>query len=366
VRAHAKKHKRNILLSLFPPPKFLAMPAVGVDISDCSIKAVELAERHTGQALKRFSNYKLDGGIVTGGQIKDEVRLGEILMKLQKDYGATFVRAALPEQQAYVFETQVAAASDEEQIAQQLEFKLEENVPLSPREVIIGYDILETHKRKDAEEMTLTVTAYPRAEAERYIAAFETAGLTPLSLEIESQAIARAVVPEDDAASYLVVDFGETRTGLMIVTKGLLALTSTLEVPGHKLTDAIKAHGASGEEVVRVKNEEGIRSSSNTELRSALVTVVSDLTVGIVRHFNYWNSRMEEEQTHEKIKKVILCGGNANLAGLPEYVAAELQVLVERANVWTNTFSFEETIPDMPAAEALSYATAIGLALRKS
>ena len=62
--------------------------------------------------------------------------------------------------------------------------------------------------------------------------------------------------------------------------------------------------------------------------------------------------------------KIILCGGSANLAGLPEYLSSNMNIVVEVANVWANTFSLNDIVPDISQPQSLSYATTVGLALK--
>jgi type IV pilus assembly protein PilM len=358
--------KPHAFLAFFPPPTYLTMPAVGIDISDRTMKFVELSRTSDGLVPTRFGDRPLEEGIIADGKILDGKRLEAALTALRREFKFAFVRASLPEQQAYVFQIEAPLVKDEEQLIQTIEFKLEENIPLSPGEVILGYDVLGV--KKSADNLDVTVTAYPRENAQRYIEALEGAGLMPLSLEIESQAIARSVISEGDTDTYLIVDFGETRTGIAIVSRGLLAFTSTVDVRGRDLTEAImKGCDAEGSEVARIKNEVGIRRSSgeHQELSESLSRVVSSLTDELERHHTYWNTNAQKE-VHDRIKKVLLCGGNANLAGLSEYVASRLRVPTERANVWVNAFSFDRKVPSIPLEASLSYATAIGLALHRN
>lgn len=356
--------KPHTFLSFFPPPTYLTMPSVGIDISDRTMKFVELSHTSDGEIPVRFGDRALEEGIITDGKILDGERLKEALTALRNEFKFSFVRASLPEQQAYVFQTNVPLAPDEEQLIQTIEFKLEENIPLPPDEVILGYDVLGI--KKQDKNMEVAVTAYPRENAKRYIESLEGAHLTPLSLEIESQAIARAVIAKNDLDTYLIVDFGETRTGIAIVSRGLLAFTSTVEVRGHDLTNAVMENcSVEKDEVARIKNEIGLRGhGKNKQFAEVLSSVVSNFTDELERHYTYWNAHTSDESDH--IKKIILCGGNANLAGLPGYVASHLHVPVERANVWVNAFSFEERVPEIPFEESLSYATAVGLALHRN
>ena len=86
------------------------------------------------------------------------------------------------------------------------------------------------------------------------------------------------------------------------------------------------------------------------------------------QHFGYWCIYLgfaTKIYIAEKIDKIILCGGGANLAGLPEYLSFGVKIPAELANVWGNTISFEKTIPEIPFRKSLSYATAVGLAMEK-
>jgi hypothetical protein len=83
-----------------------------------------------------------------------------------------------------------------------------------------------------------------------------------------------------------------------------------------------------------------------------------------VRHQTYWNSPPEDEPPRRPIERAIICGGNANLRGFPEYLEGFLNVPVSIANVWENAFSFDSYVPPMHFAESLEYATAVGLSLR--
>src|SRR3954466_10260936 len=94
------KRMRNFLL---PPPAYLLMPAVGVDVSDRSIKYAKLIADDDGYELGSFGEMPLPAGIVESGQIVDAEKLSSALRELKKNVGLSFVRAALPEEQVYFF-----------------------------------------------------------------------------------------------------------------------------------------------------------------------------------------------------------------------------------------------------------------------
>jgi Tfp pilus assembly PilM family ATPase len=106
------------------------------------------------------------------------------------------------------------------------------------------------------------------------------------------------------------------------------------------------------------------RNVENEEVFPVLLNSVSSLRDEIVRHFLYWHTHKDEEdKNNPPIKKIIFCGGDSNLIGLTDYIAVSMKTSAELANVWTNITSTENYIPEMGFGEALTFTTALGLAL---
>ena len=86
---------------------------------------------------------------------------------------------------------------------------------------------------------------------------------------------------------------------------------------------------------------------------------------------NNFFERGKNEDTHDtkrtSIEKIYLCGGDSNLAGFVEYLSTGLgiSVKIEIANVFVNVNSLNTYVPEINFSDSLSYATAIGLALRR-
>lgn len=353
------------LAHVFPAPRFLSMPALGLDVSDASIKVVEFKDSARGLHLGKWGSRPLPPGTIAGGKIQDLKTLIAELATIRKEMGFTFVHASLPEQQAYFFKTEVPPDIKASRVRQVVEFKLESNVPIPIQEAIFDYDLIEM--RRGDVHLDVGVTVYPKDAVEKFTNALTQAGIIPLSLEIEAHAIERAVIPTHDEGTHMIIDFGETRTGVAIVHRSMLVFTSTIEVRGRELTKAIveklKVDAKTAE---KFKNEKGlIRGGDNAELSSFIVSIATSLKEEIERHLSYWQSRQRSDEKHYgDVESIILCGGNANLAGLPEYLSESLRLPVTRGNVWRNVLSFDDAVPEIDQAHSLSFATAVGLALR--
>jgi len=164
----------------------------------------------------------------------------------------------------------------------------------------------------------------------------------------------------------MIVDFGQTRTGIFIISKGSVTFTSTLDVGGITLNNMIaKNFKITTDEARRLKEQYGLqRNVANKEIFSVLLNSASILRDEIVKHFIYWNTHKNDRgENNPPIKKIILCGGDANLLGLPDYLSVSMKSPVELANAWVNIVNTKEYIPEISFRQALSYSTALGLAL---
>lgn len=356
--------QEGLFLRLFPPPKYLRLPALGVDLSDHSIRYVEFGEKNNKRIIKRYGQVPIPDGVVTSGDIKDKAKLTEILKNFAEKNNVRFVRCSLPEEKAYLFKIDVPTLSAEE-TRDNIAFQLEENVPIKAADAIFDYVFLPD--RGDGSSVReVVVLVFPRTVIKEYMDIYASASITPLSFEMEAHAIARALIREDDLSCYMIVDFGMERTGLSIVERGVVQFTSTVEVGGILLTDAIQRQfNVSREEADRIKREESfVGHGAHQEFFSTLMNSISALSDEINKHYVYWHTHGDRKgRKPAQIQKIILCGGDANLGGLVEHLSLTLKTRVEIGNVWTNVFS-EDEIPDIPFDASLSYTTAIGLALR--
>lgn len=368
---HTSRSLLDESLRLFPPPRFLAMPGVGIDISEGAVKYIGLAEKTHGITIPLYGKATLPKGIVADSEIKDTEQLTAFLKKLRRDKGFEFAHVSLPEEHAYVFQTDVPEDSTPAQIQTVIEFQMKENVPLSPAEALFDYELL-PHFPAPAGTKKISVAVYPNKVVADYLAVLRGAGITPLSIEIEGGASARALISLDAVTTVIVVDIGRTKAGISIVGAGKILFTATLEIGGNDLTEAIqKDTGLSYEEAEELKRDRGFLKGKDS-VSGALLSAMSVLRDEILRHALYWKEHPMHDGEGDTVKgirpgnieKVILCGGNANIVGIAEYMSASLKMPVERGNVWTNVQFTKEYVPEISERDSLEYATALGLALR--
>lgn len=348
---------RKLATDFFPPPKLLEMPSVGIDISDEVIRFAELRRKGDGFQLGRFGQEKMPKGIIEEGYIKDKEGFARELTNLRKKYNFHFVRASLPDEKAYLFKTQIPAM-DEADIRGALQFKIEENVPISLKDAVYDYTVVKN--TKDTLHIDVGVTVIHSKVVTSYLTAFHNAGLVPLKFRTEAQAIAHAIVPLEDDSTYVIAAVRETKTVVAIISRGVVQFTSTIPLGGESIAAAIKKQLAIDDaEVEKIRQGNVVRNSD--DIFMSLVNGASILRDEIQKLFLYWEGHNDPSDTL-KIKQILLSGSDT-LLGLDRYLAQSASVPVVIADAWTNILSINKEIPPITHRESLDYIPALGLAL---
>lgn len=351
----------------FTAPKFLSMPAVGLDISVDALRFIELEQESHGELrVLRYATRNFPLGIITDGHVRDRKKLQDVIATLAHEYKLSFAHISLPEEQAYLANIRIPRVSSNE-IRDSIELRLEEHVPISGAEAIFDYVVVGEGKTGRKDTIDVVVSVLPQTVVEEYLDIFSETGITPKAFEFESQAMARAIIPRGDNGTFLVIDIGKMITDIFVTANGVVQFSASLDIGGHYMTQAIeKMLAVSYVEAEEMKVKHGlVGGESANAVHNALLPVMTDLRTRFMRHYSYWQTH-HGEKVGGNIERVYITGGGANLKGVTEYLSMGLDVKVVLANPWVNVCSFEEYIPPITLHESHGYTAAIGLALRNS
>lgn len=362
--------------------------AFGLDISDLSLKIVKLKRKGEKISLASFGEEAIPKGIIESGEIKDEDSLSKIIKEAIKNIKGQnlktkYVVSSLPEEKSYLKVIQMPKMAREE-IAQAIGFEAENYIPLPIEEVYLDFQIIQP-LYNHLDHFDILVAAMPKKIVDPYVSTLKKAGLKPLALEIESLAITRALI-KDEISPFpvLLIDLGATRTSFIIFSGTSLRFTSSIPISSQTFTEAIaKNLKVKSVEAEKLKMKYGLGPSLKTYLKEksgdnkvereiiqdksifeVLIPVLTDLTEQIKGYISYYQSHAEHEHLPsniQSVKKILLCGGGANLKGLPEFLLKELKIKTELGDPWVN---ISRGKPEMSFEKSLSFTTALGLALR--
>ena len=345
-------------------------PAFGLDISDFTVKFVKFTRSLSGGLImEAFGEIVLPEGTVVEGEIKKEAELISVLKNNLvttegQRFSERFVAATLPEEKGFVHALQLPKMRPED-ARKAARWEIEGIVPLPPEELYFDYAILSPTK-DSLDHMDLLVTAFPRTIVDSYVRVLEEAGFSPVSLELESQAISRSLWSGEKEA-LIFVDLGATRTSFMTVVQESLIFTRSIPVGGKDFERSIAERlGVSKEEAKKIKIEVGLaKDYQGGAVYAALLPLVSALADELKKHVLFYR----EHSTHRHgmpgdILRVVLSGGDANLTNLTNYLSVVLKKEVRIGNPLSRLFLEKHFAPPFSKNESLKYTTAIGAALR--
>lgn len=350
----------------FPSPSYLRITAAGFDIGDESLKYVELKRDKENLRLAAFGKKSIPRGIIESGQIKNKEEFKKILGEFRKELKNDYIIVSLPEEKAFIGTIQIPLM-EEREIRGSLETQLEEYIPLPLREIVFDYEVVERADKTKNNHLDIFYTAAPAVLAESYRDVLKSVGFMPIAFETEPHALVRALIKPEENSSQMIIDFGKTRTSFIIISGRRVELSSTIQLGGETLEAAISKNlNVSAEESSRLKQRADLlKGVGDEKIFSAILPATSAVRSEAQKHLIYWKTHNDEHNAgHKEVEKIILCGGDANLKGLPQYFSSELRLPVELGNPWINIASFEDYIPEIEFNDALTYSTAIGLALR--
>lgn len=349
--------------------------AFGLDISDLSLKIIDLEKNGNKLRLNSFGETLIKPGIIKRGEIRNEDALIKAIQKAVSDVNGKkiktkYVVASLPEEKAFLQVIQMPQLPEKD-LKSAVIYEAENYIPMPIEEVYFDSKVVPPIKNH-LDHLDILIAAFPKKIVDSYLLCLKKAGLKPLALEVESLSIARSLIREElSQFPVLIIDFGATRTSFIIFSGYTVRFTFSIPVSSFNFTEAIaKAMKIDLLKAEKLKINYGLETKVTDEggmIFEALSPLLTDLVEQIKKHIDYYQSHISHEHlsSNEKgVKKVLLCGGGSNLKGLSEFLSREINLSVVVSDPWINVFSEKNKVKKILCEKPQGYTTAIGLALR--
>lgn len=327
---HAPHSKLSrLFFRIFPVPKILLFDPVHIDLDEKMIRLMKIKYKKGVCTPVIHQSYELPRNCVVVDETDTCNEMKQALLKMRDEHDVRFAHVSLPESEAYIFSTQLPSVA-KDTVREAVSFVLEENVPLSATDVEYSCAIM---PRSSSDHVDVVVTVFPKKIIKAYADLLEEVGITPLQFEVESQALTRAIIPEGDNDSYMLVNFKEARTSVAIVEKGIVHFTSTIAVIGDEILNDLQGDQA---------------TYLNREINKLLV---------------YWFTNKNDSEHREKIKKIMVTGPVVSNTSFLDFLKKHVGAEVIPANIWVNCLDPEEETPPLPKDQSYGYGVSLGLAL---
>lgn len=322
--------------------------AVGLDIADHTLVAVELKQRIFSHApvITAQSMIPLEYGVVDHGKLTNRKILAETLEILWGRLGVTpkSVIFGLPENQVY---SSIIHLQDSRQIDEMIAQEAAKTFPIEKDDLTFSYSLISSSR----DGADILVYGASREILNEWRDFFSGIRVDVRAFDHELLAIGRGLFGAAIPKTCCVVDMGAERTKIGIYSKRGLEYVHALDCAGELFTLEIsKALELSKDQAEKLKREQGMEPVHLYALfGKVLVPIIEEIRTAL----SYVG-----RTTGGAVSSVVLVGGSAQLKGLAEYLGKELALPVSLGA------PFILSPADGANPEELHYIEAIGLALK--
>ncbi len=336
---------------------------VGVAIGDAHVRAVQLARASSGCKVTGYAEAVLPKTIfdISGGV--DSEGLSKVFEKLfvkpsEGVFTTRDVAINLPESRCFVRLIHVTPMSDAE-LDEAVIFEAESYIPVPIDQVYLDWQRVEEVNGR----LAILLMASPKVFVDKVLEAVSKAGLVCRVVEVESQGIARAIMPVGDKTSALIVDIKAVGTDLVMVEHESIQFTSTILIAGNNFTQAIsQGLDVSEKRAEEIKIEAGF---GNTEeypnLKTLLMPVMNSWLLELNKVLLF-----HDQHSTDKIDRIILVGGAASTKNLVDHVKSSITDRPDLKIVLGDpTVNMKIELPKaLEGEKLLSWVAAVGLAMK--
>ncbi len=295
---------------------------LGLDISDLKLRLVQIQPGWRRISLASFGEIDIPQGYIVDGVIINKQEVAGLLKKLKEQAKGRKifqkkVIACLPEKQSFIKAVETTEATPES-----IKQEAARDFPFNWEEVYLDWHLI---SRKANDRYSFLIGACRKQVVESYLETLRLANLRAEVLEIECEAVARALLNKKDEAPILIIDLGYARTTASIYREETVQFTTSF-------SSVIK------EQTIDLQQ----------------------LEVDIQKIIRFYQDHLQREA----LKKIVLCGSGAYSPETVQLLNREMGIPVQTGNPFINfgngaTLKMNKMMPN-----SLAYTTAIGLALR--
>lgn len=335
--------------------------AVGIDVSDSSIKVLQLEGSDT---IAAYGAADLPSGVVENGRILNKEVFAETLRSILKQTKPTVLYSenenlravlCLPETRLFTHYITIPDGIGKADVRAFVEEDAAKIVPFDMDELYWDYHSVEREGGRHA-----TFVGVPKIDLDNFVEAFSYAKIKPSFVGGELFSLGRALLPPEILTErYLIVDMGAHSTTIGIFGEDSIANVSIVIPKGGSFFTKVIADELEIEieEAETLKRQFGlIAQKKEKNIREALFPHMMLIADKINEARSYY-----EKRTGKKIDHIIAAGGSSLIPGIGDFFNEKTQTPVELAEPLRKIKNAEVLGSDTPS---ILFSTVIGLALQ--
>ncbi len=298
-------------------------PLIGLDMGSSSLRWVELArDDKCGLVLERCVVEPLQAGWIVAGHIEQFDEVAAALRRLFKASGSTARDVALAMPDSAVITTKIVLPSDlgEAELLHHVESEVDRLSDRPLADMSIDYTVKgRAQASEQPGEVEVLITAASQEKVQDRLGLAESAGLTPVVVDVETPAAMLAVRQLISVRLRALMDpvaliqVGTEGASLHVTHQGEIVHAAHLHLGGARLTELIaQAYGLDESDAEAQKCSESLPDDYS---QTVLQPFIKKLADGLVSDLDVFLST-----SGQKIDTVYLSGGSSVLSGLQDEI----------------------------------------------
>lgn len=325
---------------------------------------VEVVKKNNQFFLKSFASMPTSASDLSGVDIEVTAEI------LKKTWAALKTRnrnVAFAINQLSVFTRvlEMPQMSDVE-LASSINWEAESYIPLPVNQVRFEWQIMRRYDNQSGQKrMDVLLIAVPRILIDKYYKLAEMAGFDLKILEPESVSLMRTLsLFKLDMSLNVVVNFGESKTDILVNNFGAVSFVRSLSTGGKALTRAISKTLEIQEE--QAENYKIAYGFDKTKLNGAVYQAMLPVFQMIVDEIRRAIVFQQNKDLTKNVKTIILCGGASALPDLNVLLSSALNVEVLTADPFSVLKPENNKAPALPHGINQKFLVATGLSMSEA
>jgi type IV pilus assembly protein PilM len=220
----------------------MAHRSIGLDIGTSAVRAAELSlDEGRVPTLENFGQVGLHPGCVVAGEVRDHTQLSEALERLWKEarFSHRQVKIGVAGLRAIIREIDMPFLPPNE-LDSAVRYKADEVIPFSIDETVLSAKVIAQVTTPEGPPMLRVLVAAAHTDTiDAVVSTVEAAGLEPVSIDLQTAALARVLFDPRFQMPEAIVSVGAGLTMIVVHQMGTLQFVRTLDVGGETITAAI-------------------------------------------------------------------------------------------------------------------------------
>lgn len=334
------------------------MSITALDIGLSTIKIVVAKDKKI-QVIDKAIEIPNKLGVLVPKNDQESLAFSEMLSNLFHDYklDQSDVRLSLPE---YLVNSKVIEIPflNEAELASAIGWQAEQIIPIPKNDLALQYQVLQKPDKKipGATMKVLLVGSY-KSIIEKINNIFLNIGIETTLLETQIFSVIRSLDIETSDPETIVLQMGTNSNDIALIANGMLEFVFSSKTGSLLIDGAIaQSFNLDSKQAEEYKINYGL---DQTQMEGKLTQIISPIIDNLIVDLQKTTRFFNQNHPNQKIKRIVISGGPAQLKGLSEKITQALGLEVLQAA------PFAKAKGQIPEKNQLSFSVCMGLVARK-